>query len=74
MKTSLSGLLACAVLAWSFSASVASAAEPAAAALPGHYYLAFIALYREVFETVRFYSTLAQARARSKVVVQLPVP
>jgi hypothetical protein len=36
MKQSLSRLLACAALAWSFSAS---AAEPAAASLPGHYYL-----------------------------------
>ncbi|AQR69571.1 hypothetical protein BZG29_15450 [Janthinobacterium sp. LM6] len=39
MKKSLSGLLACAALAWSVSAGVASAAEPAPAALPGHYYL-----------------------------------
>ncbi|PIF13346.1 hypothetical protein [Janthinobacterium sp. 13] len=36
MKKSLSRLLACAALAWSFSAS---AAEPAPATLPGHYYL-----------------------------------
>ena len=36
MKKSLSGLLACAALAWSFSAS---AADSAAATLPGHYYL-----------------------------------
>lgn len=36
MKKSLSRLLACAALAWSFSAS---AADPAAATLPGHYYL-----------------------------------
>lgn len=36
MKKSLSRLLACAALAWSFSAS---AADSAAATLPGHYYL-----------------------------------
>lgn len=39
MKKSLSGLLACAALALSFSAGAASAADPAAASLPGHYYL-----------------------------------
>ncbi|MCC7596118.1 hypothetical protein IGS61_01380 [Janthinobacterium sp. FW305-129] len=36
MKISLSGLLACAALAFS---APASAAEPAASSLPGHYYL-----------------------------------
>ena len=39
MKQSLSRLLACAALAFSISASWASAAEPAAPSLPGHYYL-----------------------------------
>jgi len=39
MKQSLSRLLACAALAFSISASWASAAEPAASSLPGHYYL-----------------------------------
>ncbi|MDZ5637042.1 hypothetical protein [Janthinobacterium sp. GMG1] len=39
MKKSLSGLLACAALALSFSAGAASAADPAATSLPGHYYL-----------------------------------
>ena len=39
MKKSLSGLLACAALALSFSAGAASAADPVATSLPGHYYL-----------------------------------